>query len=84
MLPETRGQGIASTLLTFLTTELDSQAKHETLFLEVRPSNNVAIRLYKKAGFEVYAKRPKYYRDGEDALLMRKASKKPSYKIRSI
>ena len=39
--------------------------------LEVRPSNQVAIDLYRSFGFVVVGRRAGYYRDNaEDALLM--------------
>ncbi len=38
--------------------------------LEVRPSNDRALSLYKSAGFEILARHENYYPDGEDALLM--------------
>jgi len=39
--------------------------------LEVRVSNDRAIRLYERLGFETHGKRPRYYSDnGEDALIM--------------
>jgi ribosomal-protein-alanine N-acetyltransferase len=38
--------------------------------LEVRSSNDAAISLYKKYGFEVVGLRNHYYENGEDALLM--------------
>ena len=41
-----------------------------SLTLEVRPSNDPACTLYEEAGFEVIARRPRYYSDGEDALFM--------------
>lgn len=42
-------------------------------FLEVRQSNTAAIGLYKKTGFHIIGKEPKYYSDtGEDGILMRK------------
>lgn len=40
------------------------------VYLEVRPSNLAAIRLYRKAGFEVFRKRSHYYEDGSDAYVM--------------
>jgi ribosomal-protein-alanine N-acetyltransferase len=41
-------------------------------FLEVRPSNEAAIALYRKFGFSPVARRRAYYEDnGEDALVMR-------------
>jgi ribosomal-protein-alanine N-acetyltransferase len=39
--------------------------------LEVRPSNREAIRLYQSEGFDLVARRPRYYTDNlEDALVM--------------
>jgi ribosomal-protein-alanine acetyltransferase len=38
--------------------------------LEVRASNDPARALYQGLGFVVVGRRPRYYRDGEDALLM--------------
>ena len=44
-----------------------------TATLEVRDSNEAAIGLYRSCGFEVDGRRPGYYPDGEDAVLMRLA-----------
>ena len=41
-------------------------------YLEVRVSNDVAIELYKKLGFEIVTTHNGYYRDGENAYLMTK------------
>ena len=40
------------------------------LYLEVRCSNNDAVRLYEKLGFFIIQKSKAYYRDGEDAYVM--------------
>ncbi len=41
------------------------------IWLEVRPSNRVAQRLYARLGFQATGRRAKYYRDtGEDAIIM--------------
>ena len=40
------------------------------LYLEVRCSNNDAVRLYEKLGFSITQKLKAYYRDGEDAYVM--------------
>jgi len=40
------------------------------LYLEVRCSNNDAVRLYEKLGFSITQRLKAYYRDGEDAYLM--------------
>ncbi|HIC84976.1 MAG TPA: GNAT family N-acetyltransferase, partial [Desulfobacterales bacterium] len=49
------------------------------IWLEVRPSNGAAIKLYEKQGFQVKGRRQKYYTDtGEDALVMAlRISEKP-------
>ena len=44
--------------------------KSDELYLEVRCSNNEAIRLYEKLGFTIKQRLKAYYRDGEDAYLM--------------
>lgn len=53
--------------------EMFSYMKEENLFsatLEVRPSNEPAIRLYQKFGFQEIGRRPEYYQDNhEDALI---------------
>jgi ribosomal-protein-alanine N-acetyltransferase len=68
--PSFRGQGIGRILLE---ETLDQSARRgaEVASLEVRVTNDSAINLYRKLGFEVVGRRPGYYRDnGEDALLM--------------
>jgi ribosomal-protein-alanine N-acetyltransferase len=43
----------------------------ELVFLEVRPTNGDAVRLYESLGFRVIGRRKGYYFDtGEDALVM--------------
>ncbi|MGH9999084.1 MAG: ribosomal protein S18-alanine N-acetyltransferase [Nitrosopumilaceae archaeon] len=44
--------------------------KADELYLEVRCSNNGAVRLYEKIGFIIKQRIKSYYRDGEDAYLM--------------
>ncbi|MGQ0638308.1 MAG: ribosomal protein S18-alanine N-acetyltransferase [Nitrososphaerota archaeon] len=44
--------------------------KTDELYLEVRCSNNEAVRLYEKIGFTIKQRLKAYYRDGEDAYLM--------------
>lgn len=69
--PERRREGIGGLLLgTVLRT---TEALGVTYWvLEVRESNTPAIELYRSYGFEVVGKRPKYYDDGEAALLMKR------------
>ncbi len=42
----------------------------DEFYLEVRCSNNDAVRLYEKMGFVIRQQLNSYYRDGEDAYLM--------------
>ena len=44
--------------------------KCDEFYLEVRCSNNEAVRLYEKFGFTIRQQLNAYYRDGEDAYLM--------------
>ncbi|TCS80047.1 ribosomal protein S18-alanine N-acetyltransferase [Pectinatus cerevisiiphilus] len=70
LLPEYQGKGIASLLLEKI---IDiAKMKHITaVTLEVRPSNDKAIRLYEKFGFKSVGRRPHYYLDNnEDAEIM--------------
>lgn len=56
-----------------LCTQLIKSAKEKgitAMTLEVRVSNKNAIALYKSLGFTSCGVRPKYYPDGEDALIM--------------
>jgi ribosomal-protein-alanine N-acetyltransferase len=44
--------------------------KARVISLDVRKSNLPAIRLYRSMGFKVVKERPRFYSDGENALLM--------------
>lgn len=68
--PEERRGGIGRALLASLLREARARAARVVL-LEVRKSNTPAIALYRGAGFVEVGERPRYYSDGEDALLMR-------------
>jgi ribosomal-protein-alanine N-acetyltransferase len=62
-------QGIASTLLERLFDMADKPNEQYTL--EVRTSNEAAIRLYERFGFRAAGRRRAYYHDNrEDALIM--------------
>ena len=62
-------QGIATTLLERLFDVADKPNEQYTL--EVRTSNDVAIRLYERFGFRAAGRRRAYYHDNrEDALIM--------------
>ena len=72
VLEDWRGCGVASRLLK---EGLRRAAERNTVtaVLDVRLSNQPAIALYKKQGFQMIGVKPKYYSDtGEDALVMRK------------
>jgi ribosomal-protein-alanine N-acetyltransferase len=68
--PELRRQGVGRRLLALAMAE--GAARGVTLaFLEVRPSNGQALKLYESLGFQVIGRRTGYYFDtGEDALVM--------------
>jgi ribosomal protein S18 acetylase RimI-like enzyme len=42
----------------------------EVVHLEVRASNEAARRFYGELGFDEVGARPRYYPDGEDAVLL--------------
>ena len=44
--------------------------KCDEIYLEVRISNNSAIKMYEKLSFQIKSRLRGYYRDGEDAYLM--------------
>ena len=70
--PDHRRQGIAKMLVEGLVQELIKREVY-SLTLEVRASNDPAIRLYEQLGFRQVGRRPNYYRDPrEDALILRK------------
>lgn len=70
--PDHRGKGIATSLIKELIAELTLR-KSRSLMLEVRASNDTAIRLYHNLGFAEVGRRKNYYRNPkEDALIMRK------------
>ena len=68
--PEHRRRGIAAALLTQLFAQTSNDG-HRGYTLEVRVSNDVAIKLYEQAGFKARGVRRGYYTDNrEDALIM--------------
>jgi ribosomal-protein-alanine N-acetyltransferase len=66
-----RRSGIATRLLDALLDWADGTGAVAVL-LEVRAGNDGARTLYTKAGFVADGVRPRYYPDGEDALLLRR------------
>ena len=68
--PDFRQQGIGARILREALLDGRDVGAH-LAFLEVRAGNAVAQYMYRKFGFTVTGKRPRYYRDnGEDAILM--------------
>ena len=70
--PDYQGQGLGRTFMQFL---LETARHHgaDTAFLEVRPSNRVALRLYDTMGFNQVGVRRDYYpaeHGREDAIIM--------------
>ncbi|MEX5298627.1 ribosomal protein S18-alanine N-acetyltransferase [Kocuria sp. CPCC 205292] len=70
VVPEHEGRGIGSALLRTLHAQARELGATEVL-LEVRADNPRAQRLYRRFGYEQIHVRPRYYRDGADALIMR-------------
>ncbi|AJY71236.1 ribosomal protein S18-alanine N-acetyltransferase [Geobacter sulfurreducens] len=64
-----RGQGIGALLVTHAVAELAGRGAR-TVHLEVRVSNTSARTLYRRLGFAETGRRPRYYENGEDAVLM--------------
>lgn len=70
--PEMQNAGLGKEMLSHLL-DIARQHRAEIVFLEVRPSNKVAQKLYSNAGFDEVGIRSAYYpaEDGrEDALIM--------------
>ena len=67
---EDRRRGLATRLLRFVFAEAAAAGLNRAT-LEVRRSNEAAVKLYERLGFEVQAIRPKYYSQPvEDALVL--------------
>lgn len=68
--PDWRRTGVGAELLVAVL-DLADRLGAEMATLEVRVSNEAAVNLYRKFGFRIVGRRPRYYRDNdEDALLM--------------
>ncbi len=68
--PEWRGKGLGELLLIHLINRA-SQLNAAVVTLEVRATNSVAQRLYRKYGLRKAGRRSRYYTDtGEDAIIM--------------
>jgi ribosomal-protein-alanine N-acetyltransferase len=64
-----RGRGVGRWLLLCVLHE-GLRRGCATATLEVRPTNRVALHLYRSHGFEEVGRRPDYYGPGEEAILM--------------
>ena len=69
VLNEFRRRGIGKGLVEEAINGVKSK-KCDELYLEVRCSNNEAVKLYEGMGFIIKQRLKSYYRDGEDAYLM--------------
>jgi ribosomal-protein-alanine N-acetyltransferase len=70
VLPEYRGRGLGEVL--FITMMEEAKRRNVTwVTLEVRVTNHSAQNLYRKYGFTIQGRRPRYYSDNnEDAFIM--------------
>jgi ribosomal-protein-alanine N-acetyltransferase len=68
--PDFRRKGIGTKLLSHALRQMIDEGARSS-FLEVREQNIGAQEMYRKFGYEVSGRRPRYYRDNnEDAILM--------------
>ena len=68
VLPEYRRRGIGNALLE----ACEAQIQAPSIRLNVRISNQYAVRMYHMAGYQEVGIWPAYYEDGEGALVMEK------------
>jgi ribosomal-protein-alanine N-acetyltransferase len=68
-LPKYRGSGIGRQLMADLIRRLRDETQAKLLSLEVRPSNEAAIKVYEDFGFKHMSRRKNYYKNGDDALV---------------
>jgi ribosomal-protein-alanine N-acetyltransferase len=71
-LPAYRCRGVARFLMQLAEDHARAQ-DGESVTLEVRLSNRVATALYHRLGYSEAGRRPRYYADGEEALVMTKS-----------
>lgn len=69
VMPEYRNLGIGRKMMKEIIQIAKSKGA-DAMTLEVRPSNDSALHLYKSLGFKSVGRRRGYYEDGEDAEIM--------------
>jgi ribosomal-protein-alanine N-acetyltransferase len=79
--PDWRGKGLGELLLLTALEKGLALGAH-VVSLEVRASNQVAQNLYRKYGFRFAGVHGGYYRDGEDAWLMKAEVHRDAYQAR--
>ncbi|MDD5627584.1 MAG: ribosomal protein S18-alanine N-acetyltransferase [Elusimicrobia bacterium] len=67
--PQDQGRGLGRALLDCAAAAARSWGCSRVT-LEVSAANAAALRLYLRTGFQVVGRRPKFYNDGADAILM--------------
>lgn len=72
VLPEHRCKGMGEAIIKQAMRNMQAAYKAKQCYLEVRITNEPAIGMYKKLGFEVTRTIKGYYADGEDAYVMTK------------
>ncbi|MDI6591774.1 MAG: ribosomal protein S18-alanine N-acetyltransferase [Patescibacteria group bacterium] len=69
--PDWRQKGIGKALIEFLINHF-RQKNIKEIFLNVRTKNKAAISFYQKLGFKILKTIKNYYKNGDDAYLMKK------------